>query len=236
MREIIVTAVVGAALVGTARAGFVGMDMRFDEAATLDARAVGGALAAAQVYRLYAVFDDPGNVLLNVFNVNLNADNGSTLFQTPGPFGGDTAPNSGFFGFDATLPYDSFVTMNELSNLGSTTVTLDNDFAWGASGVAGGGWFNSSPPNLLGQSVQNGSVYEVLLAQFTLESVTTSGYWVGTGGVTFNQGLGTTTTQLSWGGAPGGDPTIVPYPPPPAPGPASLLAIGGVGAALRRRR
>lgn len=239
MRNALITVAAGAALgaAGFAHAGWVGMQMRFDEGATIGAQAVGGSLAAAQVYRMYGVFDSADDVVVNVFNVNFGTTNSSVLFQSPAPFGGDTAPNSGFFGFDPTLPYDSFVTMNELSNLGSTTVTLDNDFAFGADGVAAGGWFNSSPPNLIGQAQFNSQTgfYEVLLGQFTLASVTEEGAWIGNGGITFNQGIGTTTTQLpTW--APGfvglqSDPIVI-Y---PTPGAAALFGLAGL-AGVRRRR
>jgi hypothetical protein len=241
MRKALITLVAGASLgvTGFASAGWVGMQMRFDEGATIGAQAVGGSLAAAQVYRMYGVFDSADDVVVNVFNVEIGTTNSSVLFQSPAPFGGSVAPNSGFFGFDATLPYDSFVTMNELSNLGSTSVTLDNDFAFGADGVADGGWFNTNPPNLLGQAQFNSQTgfYEVLLAQFTLESVSEPGIWFGNGGITFNQGIGTTTTQLStWApGIPGGltsDPIVI-Y---PTPGAGALLAIGGMLGAARRRR
>ena len=33
-----------------------------------------------------------------------------TIFQSGAPFGADTQPNPGFFGFDASLPYDTFFT------------------------------------------------------------------------------------------------------------------------------
>ncbi|MFG0275644.1 MAG: hypothetical protein ACF8QF_11350 [Phycisphaerales bacterium] len=242
MRAVLIAAVAGLSFgaTGVVHAGWVGMQMRFDEGATIDAQAVGGSLAAAQVYRMYAVFDEAADVVVNVFNVNFGTTNGSTLFQTPAPFGGDTAPNSGFFGFDPTLPYDSFVTLNEQSNTGSTTLATDADFAFSANGVADGGWFNNNPPNLLGQSQFNSQTgfYEVLVGQFTLESVSESGFWLGNGGITFNQGIGTTTTQLSsWApGIPGGlasDPIVI-Y---PTPGSGALLALGGIaGAAARRRR
>ena len=225
------TLAAGLAAASSAHAGFVGWDMRVDAAATSAAQGV-AALAGATVYRMYAVFDDADNVVVNVFNANFSTTNGSTLWQTPAPFGGSVAPNSGFFGFDPTLQFDSFVTLNELSNTGSTTVTLDNDFAWSANGVAAGGWFNSSPPNLKGASVQNGSVWETLVGQFTVVGGTREipgptgngdGNWAGLAGITFNKGIGTTTVQLA-------DQGFI-----PTPGAMALFGLAGLTASRRRR-
>jgi hypothetical protein len=225
------TLAVGLAAASSAHAGFVGWDMRVDADATANAQGVAG-LAGATVYRMYAVFDDADNVVVNVFNANFSTTNGGTLFQSGPPFGGNVAPNSGFFGFDATLRYDSFVTIGEESNLGSTSVITDPDFAWAAGGVAAGGWANSSPPNLLGASVQNGSVWETLVGQFTVlggtreipgPTTNADGNWNGLAGITFNKGIGTTTVQLAEQGF------------IPTPGAMALFGIAGLTASRRRR-
>ncbi|MFG0275645.1 MAG: hypothetical protein ACF8QF_11355 [Phycisphaerales bacterium] len=225
------TLAAGLAAASSAHAGFVGWDMRVDSAATAAANGVAG-LETATVYRMYAVFDDGGNVVVNVFNANFGTTDGSTLWQTPAPFGGTVAPNAGFFGFDATLQFDSFVTLGELSNNGTTSIAPDADFAWAANGVAAGGWFNNNPPNLLGESVQNGSVWETLVGQFTVLGGTRDlpgptgngdGRWEGLASITFNQGIGTATTQLA-------DQGFI-----PTPGAMALFGIAGLTASRRRR-
>jgi MYXO-CTERM domain-containing protein len=219
---------------------FVGVSIRFNEAATLDARSVGGVLEDAQVYRMYLVFDDPDTVLVNVFNTQFFTTNDSVLFQSGAPFGADLPPNAGFFGFDPTLPYDSFVTLNQLSTTGSTSTITDPDFGWASNGIASGGWANSSPSNLLGQVASSDAHehYETLVAQLTLESVTSVGGWYGILSLTFNTGIGTPTTQIAdWSplfptGLPN-DP-IEPYP-VPTPGVTALFGLAGLTASRRRR-
>lgn len=232
IRALTVAATLAAA--GSAQAAFVGWDMRVDADATASAQAVGGALSDAVVYRMYAVFNQAGQVLLNVFDANISVSSG-TLFQAGAPFGGDVAPNSGFFGFDQTLQWDSFVTINELSNTGSTSVNLDPDFAWASNGVAAGGWANSNPTNLKGAAVFNADFarWETLVGQFTVVGMGArdlpgptfngDGNWFGLAGITWNMGIGTETFQLFEQGF------------IPTPGSMALFGLAGL-AAIRRRR
>jgi uncharacterized protein (TIGR03382 family) len=231
IRAFTVAATLAAA--GSAQAAFVGFDMRLDADATASAQAVAG-LGDAQVYRMYAVFSQAGQVLLNVANMNFNVQSG-TLFQSPAPFGGNLAPNSGFFGFDATLQWDSFVTINELSNTGSTTIAVDPDFAWTSTGVAAGGWFNSNPPNQQGLAGFNADFghWETLLGQFTVIGMAArnvegpnssrDGNWFGLGTAIWNTGIGTETFVVENAGF------------IPTPGSMALFGLAGL-AAIRRRR
>ena len=218
-----------------AAAGLIGAGLRFNEQATLDARALGGALADAQVYELFFAFDTSDDVVLSIFDTSIGTTNGSVLYQDPG--GTDLPPTDFVVGLAPTARYDSFVTLNLLTE--NTTVATDSEFAFTSDGVVGG-WFNTSPPNELGATTLNAAEgwWETIAGRFTLESVETSGFWIGDGGLAFNQGAGTVTTILStWSsGIPGGGlaSPIEPYP-IPTPGAAAILGLAGLSAARRRR-
>jgi hypothetical protein len=223
------TLAAGLAAASTAHAGFVGWDMRVDVGATADAQALGGALAGATVYRMYAVFDSEGDKVLNVFNADFATTDGSTLYQDT--FGGNVAPNAAFVAVFPTLAFDSFVTINELTNGGSTSIATDPDFAFTTNGVVGG-WFNSNPPNNQGATVLNGSVWEALVGQFTVVGGTgalidgptgnTDGRWFGQASITYNDATGATQQFAGQGFI-------------PTPGAVALFGLAGLTAGRRRR-
>lgn len=231
------TLAAGLAAASSAHAGFVGWDMRVDAAATADAQALGIGGGSATVYRMYAVFDDAGNKLLNVFNANFETTDGSTLYQDS--FGGDLAPTASFIGLVPTLAYDSFVTINRLfSDANSTppitdTTSLDPNFQFTTNGLTNNsGWFNSSPPNEQGLAVQNGSVWETLVGQFTVIGGTApvidgptsnaDGRWFGAAALTYNDASGATQQFFSQGFI-------------PTPGAMALFGLAGLTAGRRRR-
>lgn len=217
------TLAAGLAAASSAHAGFVGFDMRVDADATANAQALGGGLAGAVVYRAYAVFDTAGDKVLNVFNADWATTNGGTLYQDG--FGGNFAPQASFIGLVPSLRYDSFVTLNLLTD--NTSVSGDPDLAFTANGVAGG-WFNSNPPNNLGLTVANGSVWETLLGQFTVVGGTRAatgngdGNWFGQASLTWNDASGATQQVFDQGFI-------------PTPGAMALFGLAGLTAGRRRR-
>ena len=103
------------------------------------------------VFRMYAAFDGTDttvDTVNSVFDAEICA--ASDFVQTPAPFGGNVAPNSGFFAFEARLEWDTYVSIGALTD--ATTVGGDGDgINFGAQTLTGG-WFNVRPPNLLGQA------------------------------------------------------------------------------------
>ena len=157
------------------------------------------------------------NVFVNMANVGdrvflVEADtfqvfDGNTpapLFQNVGPFGGDTAPSSGFFGFDPNLPCDSFVTMGLKDSLmgDETELGLCNPevchwdgVAFNSIGLTDGVWFNFDPNNGQGDA---GADKQVLIMQasfpvgFRMEG-TVQVFWEALGG---NGSAGSTTVTF----------------------------------------
>ncbi|MFG0258582.1 MAG: hypothetical protein ACF8GE_11830 [Phycisphaerales bacterium JB043] len=107
------------------------------------------------VWDMFIELDAPARVL-NVFEANLSTS--GTIYQTGAPFGSDTAPNSGFFGFDADLQWDSFVTIGDADSADGNDTTTDPDFAFGSNTISGG-WFDSNPSTHDGQTDANNRAY-----------------------------------------------------------------------------
>jgi len=217
------------AIAGTAHAAFVGLGVRFEADLTSQARALGGELADATVYRMYAAWDNDGNEFLNVFNVEFQIPTGGTLFQdTLFGSGQDLMPwPQGQIDFQPSLAFDTWVTVN-----GGAAQPDGDGVNFSGSGLAfPSGWF-TTPPTGLGIPVQNADLndlYTVLLGQFTIVGADAvrgaPGAPIGFGGITFNDAGGETVQ----GGA-------VPISfVPPSPGVASLFGLAGL-TALRRRR
>ncbi len=166
---------------------FLNIDFREDK--TLSAAASALLPAGARTFNLYAIFD--GGVEDDIRNTVLATGNDFTFFEinkffgvhtdaeffnTEAPFGGDRAPNSGFFEFDPTLEFDTFVTIGVKDSAIEDTTVLDPSFGMVDGNGDGhidritGGWANGNPPNLQGAPVFNAETgeWETVLAQLTI--------------------------------------------------------------------
>jgi hypothetical protein len=224
MRHFTLAAIGFLSSVTAAQAGFLGFEIRIDAAATTAAQSIDGVLSNATVYRLYALFDDAGNEVFNVFNTDIATTVGATLYQDG--FGTDTAPSDSFLSVIPTLEFDSFITINRLTDAGDATAT-DPDFAFTSNGVEGG-WFNGDPTNGQGLAASVGvsGAFETLIAQFTVVSTLSNpdpaAVWFGFASITYSDATGA-TQQLA-------NQNLY----PPSPGAAPLFVIAAL--AHRRRR
>ena len=231
------------AVAGTSQAAYVGGGLvSLDSWNTAASTAWG---TQVTVFRMYAAFDGTStteDTVNSVFGANLTF--AANLSQTPGPFGSNVAPNSGFFGFDQTLQWDSYVSIGLLTD--TTTVGGDGDgINFGPASLTGG-WFNSSPPNLIGQAQPDGTfgtgLNLVFLGQFTvmgdfgglradLVDIRSDGNFGNAGGVitqgTFNMGINSQDNPTA--GGPEGIQFV------PTPGAVALFGLAGLTAARRRR-
>lgn len=188
--------------------------------------------------RLYVYFDDPRDVLLEVFDVDIQLT-GATCNHNDLTTLGQDAPNGSWNPNDFLVPVagnpaiDSFVTIgggpsNIVSNANSTGFAPD--FAGTPSSLAGG-WFNADPSNLQGAGEAFPGVPGTcaLVAQIAI-----------VGGPCPSANLSVSLTAVADQGL--GTPQ---YPPAelsalltygcPAPGAAGLLALAA-GTGVRRRR
>ena len=227
-----------------ASAEFLGVEVRTNAAWNTAANNAIGAGDHA-VVRLYAVYDTPES-LLNVGQINDDAgfglaDDSSSFFQAMG--GGSTAPNSGLFGIAPALQWDTFVSINRLTNDFGDATSLDGSFAFlDTDGDPGhdfvrGGWFNSQPLNGQGgtQFNANTGLQEVFLGQFTIRDHAGSTAGAGPAMTVMNnffEGELSVFTQMPGGGIVQNAVTFIAV---PAPGAATLLGALGL-AAVRRRR
>lgn len=161
------TLAAGLAVAGSAQAGFLGIDFVVDQAGTTAARALGGTLADATVYRLYAAFDQDGFAFNNIFNVNFAFNSGSFNQDPFGAADHNAPPGPAIIGLVPAAEWDTYVTVN------GGTAALDGNglnFGPGASVVGDSGWF-TTPPTGLGIPVLNADLngwFTVLLGQFTV--------------------------------------------------------------------
>lgn len=183
MRELsVVRAIVGVAGLAIAAspafALFQGLSIREDKSFSPAAQAlypVGG-----RTFNIYATFDgdstdDIRNTVLSVgqpddvtgWGVDTVKNPGGAFFQTGAPFSGDTAPSSGFFGFEPTLEFDTFVTIGLKDNLNGDATVGDPDFSMGPAAILGG-WANNNPPSLQGDPLNVDGEFLTLLAQITI--------------------------------------------------------------------
>ncbi|MFG0258581.1 MAG: hypothetical protein ACF8GE_11825 [Phycisphaerales bacterium JB043] len=185
----------------------------------LEARFVGSS-ALGDTFHGYLIFDSPATVL-NLFDINWVSD--SDFYQTGAPFGGDTPPNSGFFGFDPDLQWDTYVSIGVMDSTVGDDTTTDPDFAFGSNSVVGG-YFDANPGSPDGATDENN---EVFIGQFTVASGARgdSGPMSGSAGVTYKDAGGVTIQEypVCWA-------TCI-----PTPG-AGIGLLAGLGLVSRRRR
>ena len=220
------TMIIGAGLAATVAAtataditGFV-VDSYTASAADFD-----GSSTLVNIQDMYAVSDDAGDVMLNVFNMTMSdSGNAATFFQSFTGTGWQPTNLGGPFDAAALQQTDSFVTIggfaaDALQTPGAGAGTgLDPNFG-GNTAVRPGalaGWYNGSPPSLNGAMIDG----RVLVGRFS--STSEFGLAGSTLEVTWNQGLGTPPKQAAF--------TVF----FPAPGTLALLGIAGL--AGRRRR
>ena len=189
----------------------------------------GGGSVSVNVQDLYLSSDDAADVGLNVFNM-IMADAGQVnYFQSFTGTGWLPTNLGGPFDTAALRSADSFVTMGgfaaggmaeQAPGAGSGT-GLDPNFGGNNADYPGNlaGWYNSSPPSLNGQVVDNDGTLGVLIGRFAYDGeFSLEGSALET---TWNQGLGTAGAQAGF---------IV----TPAPGALALLGLASI--AGRRRR
>ena len=177
------------------------------------------------VVDLWMEFDSNDDVLLNVFDFNLNDANLGRDFYQSGTGSSWTASTNGdIFTTDALLYADSFVTIGG-GPLDSNGTSLDPN---GDPNSSNSGWYNSNPNNPNGQVVSTdvtNTGLGVFIGRFSINGLDYPGDVLdltGTSGwATYNQGLGTEGVQMNF--------TVV-----PAPGAIALLGLATL--AGRRRR
>ncbi|MHC4977075.1 MAG: hypothetical protein ACYTF7_10800 [Planctomycetota bacterium] len=199
------TIAAGLVAAGSANAALIGFE----------ARSIGDT-GYGERFEIYALFDE-ASVILNVFDAAWVSD--GNFHQSGAPFGSDTAPNSGFFSFDPSLPSDSFVTIGVTDSAVSTDISTDPAFVFGANTVSGG-WFDGDPGS---QDGATDGANEVFLGQLTIVGGARgdSGPMSGTAGVTFFDAGGGTVQQVG---------AFV-----PTPGAMALFGLAGLTAGRRRR-
>jgi len=174
-----------------------------------------GNIGGSDVYRVYANFSAPTDILLNALKHNVTA--GSMSGVVHNDFGGGTWNPTLTIQSDQ-LANDSFVTISGIG--GPTAATnLDPSFGsgFGAAIPANAGWFNSNPAN----NIVVGSSLRIMIMQVALAA--------GNAGYTASLEVGykesAAATQPLFGS---GTYTI------PAPG--ALALLGAAGLMGRRRR
>ena len=196
-------------IASAASADFTGWT--FEDASAAVAALPNQSIPAGHIpYRIYANFDNPADVLLNV-SVDWSFD--SPLFQSA--FGTNGPPNPALYGLVSDLAADSYVTIDGSES--PNDVGFDPDFqanGFSATGVLGG-WFDSNPPT----PATAGADGRVMVAQLTLPTAAIGG---GPGSAFYQDG--------GQGSAVQGDGELV------IPSPGALALLGLAGLAGRRRR
>lgn len=199
----------------------------------------GGAQLNRQVYRVYAMFSDPGDFLTSVAgsptlgNLNIQTLNAAGL--APGgnfvnPVGGSAiAPT--YYAVGTQFEWDTYVTIG-MTPGGTDLTGLSPGFS-GIGSVAqvnsnNAGWFTAGPlaQGMAGNGLQIGAQWGVLIAQLTVNVGNHVAGTVAVGGVNNNPLAGGTTFQTN------ADQTFNSF---PAPGALALLGLAGVVSSRRRR-
>jgi hypothetical protein len=189
----------------------------------------GGAEVSVNVQDIYLMSDDATDALLNVYNWN-SSQTGITYFQSFTGTGWIPTNLGGPFDTAALQQADSFVTIGgfdystgtPLQSPGSGAgVGVDPSFGGNNAGEPGAdsGWYNSSPPSLIGRPGDTILGLGTLIGRFAYAG--DFDLRGSTFEVTWNNGLGTPGTQEQF--------TVM-----PAPGAMALLGL--VGLTGRRRR
>ena len=173
-----------------------------------------GTVAGRDVYQVYANFDAPTDIILNVLKHNVTAGNMGNVVHND--FGGGSW-NPTLTLLPEQVASDSFVTVSGLTGVAAST-NLDPGFGTGQGSTipANAGWFNSNPSS----NIVVGASLRIMIMQVALKA--------GTKGYSASLEVGykesPQATQPLFGS---GSYTI------PAPGALALLMAAG---ALRRRR
>ncbi len=231
-----------------ASATFLGIELRTDPIVNASATSTINDGQQYHVLRMFAVFDSADEVLsvgqpddITGFGVQAS---GGAFFQTPGPFGADTAPNSGFFAIPGaeTLPYDTFVSLGITDSSGGDSTLLDGDFGFedlsagdSLDDFIRGGWANSDPTNTQGETIPSGGAFETFLGQFTITGMSSAILPGGPAMLVENNALDgelTVFVQIPGGGV---TPFTVNFTSVPTPGATALFGIAGLTFSRRRR-
>ena len=218
-----------AVIAGTASADYT--PLAIEVAYTVTAADFGGAEVTVNVRDIYMVSNDAADTLLNVYNWN-TVGGASSYFQSFTGTGWTPTNLGGPFDTAALQQADSFVTIggfdystgNPLQSPGSGAgVGVDPSFGGNNAGEPGAdaGWYNSSPPSLIGRPGDTVVGLGTLIGRFTYAGdfdLTDTTFEV-----TWNNGLGTPGVQEMF--------TVTEV---PAPGAMALLGLAGL--AGRRRR
>ena len=207
-----------------------------------------GNTITCQVADLYLTTDDPRDLLLNVFNLNMSNSLGtSDYYQSITGSGWLPGFAEGIFDTEATRYLDSFITIGAQSSdlsMGygengrprqpnANGTMLDPNFGGSHTDApdADAGWANSNPTNQIGHAdftcMLPGPLAEqasILIGRFAVESDVAFNI-SGTLGVCSYQGFGTSADCVNL--------NIVQA---PAPGALSLLGVAGLTSRSRRRK
>jgi hypothetical protein len=192
-----------AGIATSAHAGFTGFSVQ-------DMGTIGG----ANVYQVYANFDAPTDIILNLLKHNVTA--GSMGGVVHNDFGGGTW-NPTLTLLPDQVANDSFVTVSGLAGVSAQT-NLDPSFGTGAGAAipANAGWFNATP----GTNIVIGSSLKIMIMQVAM-APGSAGY---TASLEVGYKVSASSTTPVFGS---GTYTI------PAPGALALLGVAGL---IGRRR
>lgn len=176
-------------------------------------------------FALYAVFDEPTDELLNVFNANITTTTGF-FHNSIGGMGQSGLPFTEFeTGISDNPDADSFVTIGLMTGDGNMTLFdpwFDEDaFIFGSNLGSNAGWLNAFPQNDQGVPGPEG---EVLIAVFTPLNNANGVPGIISGTVTVGYSVGGPEPKF------GTDSFFI-----PAPGSLALLALAALAPHRRRR-